>query len=325
MLSAAEAKMLELVERSGCDHTGALAGDMRVVRSTARGILDRLEAKGLVEGIKHDERDLIEGGRIRIYWNLTEAGKTLLPYLASSQPVPGNSGGEEAGLNALGEIAARVGRIRLYLSTKYGALDVERALADADEAAEFFDTVRAALRGSGNSGGVEQEARKLEGEAADERNRATLAATDEEKDQHFGRADRLVEAAQNLRRRASNQPSSPQETDSGLRGAATAMSTTGGEVVSEANWPVVYFVRYRDRRQPKGLVFSETREALGRYPEPEHEHETYVPLSEVRERLTALHNGTAPDRDERYQMAWRAGVAAAKEAIAPFPSDSGKP
>src|SRR5258708_3061206 len=36
---------------------------------------------------------------------------------------------------------------------------------------------------------------------------------------------------------------------------------------------------------------------------------------ELVQRLIALHNGTAPDRDERYQMAWRAGVAAAQDAI----------
>jgi hypothetical protein len=30
--------------------------------------------------------------------------------------------------------------------------------------------------------------------------------------------------------------------------------------------------------------------------------------------LIGLHNGTAPDRDERYQMAWRDGVAAAQAA-----------
>lgn len=55
-------------------------------------------------------------------------------------------GGVEEGLNALGEIAARVGRIRCYLSTDFGEVDVPQALRDADDAAEFFNTVRAALR-----------------------------------------------------------------------------------------------------------------------------------------------------------------------------------
>jgi hypothetical protein len=91
---------------------------------------------------------------------------TVRPYttgvqnLPATQPVsesPGDSGGEEVGLNALGEIAARVGRIRVYLNPEVGSeVEVEQALEDADEASEFFDTVRAALRGSGNSGGVEE-------------------------------------------------------------------------------------------------------------------------------------------------------------------------
>lgn len=36
---------------------------------------------------------------------------------------------------------------------------------------------------------------------------------------------------------------------------------------------------------------------------------------ELHRRLTGLGIGTAPDRDERYQMAWRDGIDAARRAI----------
>lgn len=57
-----------------CDHTSGIADVCHMSPSTARGVLDRLETYGLVKGIKHDERRE-EGGRIRVYWNLTEAAE----------------------------------------------------------------------------------------------------------------------------------------------------------------------------------------------------------------------------------------------------------
>jgi DNA-binding MarR family transcriptional regulator len=58
-----------------CEHTGGIADLARLAPSTARSILYRLETYGLVKGMKHDERRIMEGGRIRIYWNLTEAAE----------------------------------------------------------------------------------------------------------------------------------------------------------------------------------------------------------------------------------------------------------
>lgn len=148
--------------------------------------------------------------------NNASASAEELQQIASealgADPDPLGNSGEEAGLNALGEIAARVGRIRVYLDPEVGSLEVDAAsaLRDADEAAEFFDTVRTALRGSGNSGGVEEELHNALREEAeklraiqDSPELSTLA-----RQLARATADRLFAVAE---RSAPTQPPSPQE------------------------------------------------------------------------------------------------------------------
>jgi hypothetical protein len=89
---------------------------------------------------------------------------------------------ESEGLNALGEIASRVGRIRCYLSTEFGEIDVEKALKDADEAAEFFKAVRCALRGKlaeALAKGAEEERERLRAKADEIREAIYQDLTDE--------------------------------------------------------------------------------------------------------------------------------------------------
>jgi hypothetical protein len=69
--------ILEAVEDEVSSHTSALAFMCCQPVSTARRDLDWLEREGLVVGTKHDERN-IDGGRIRIYWSITDVGREEL-------------------------------------------------------------------------------------------------------------------------------------------------------------------------------------------------------------------------------------------------------
>lgn len=40
-----------------------------------------------------------------------------------------------------------------------------------------------------------------------------------------------------------------------------------------------------------------------------------VPALKINSELIGLHNGTAPDREEKYQDAWRDGIAAARDHL----------
>lgn len=118
---------------------------------------------------------------------------------------------ESNGLNALGEIATRVGRIRMYLDPKFASgVEVENARIDADNASEFFDTVRAALRGLSpeNSSGVEEAVARLRAEADRLWDKAT-ALYEKHQDR---RANAIQEKCNSFREAADflTQPVSPQ-------------------------------------------------------------------------------------------------------------------
>lgn len=69
--------VLEAVEDEVSSHTSALAFMCCQPLSTVRRDLEWMASEGLVTGIKHDERN-IDGGRVRIYWSITDLGREQL-------------------------------------------------------------------------------------------------------------------------------------------------------------------------------------------------------------------------------------------------------
>jgi predicted transcriptional regulator len=68
-----DSAILRELQSLPAEHTTGLAEAVNAPRSTVRRHLEDMERRGLVAGVKHDERNT--GGRIRIYWSQTIASR----------------------------------------------------------------------------------------------------------------------------------------------------------------------------------------------------------------------------------------------------------
>lgn len=73
--------VLWVVVDETCAHTSEIAYGLNYNVSAVRRDLDWLEQHGYVQGFKHNERDQLPNGRVRIYWSATEAGKNYIAEL----------------------------------------------------------------------------------------------------------------------------------------------------------------------------------------------------------------------------------------------------
>jgi DNA-binding Lrp family transcriptional regulator len=65
-----DAELLAELESVGCDHTSGLAQMVGAPLSTVRRHLEAMQERGLIDGILHDERDILPNGRRRVYWSM---------------------------------------------------------------------------------------------------------------------------------------------------------------------------------------------------------------------------------------------------------------
>jgi DNA-binding MarR family transcriptional regulator len=75
--------VLLCVSDNESDYAAHFAYDLNVPLSTVRSDLRWLEDHGYVVGTKHDERDILYNGRVRVYWSVTEKGAA---YIAAMTP-----------------------------------------------------------------------------------------------------------------------------------------------------------------------------------------------------------------------------------------------
>jgi hypothetical protein len=74
--------LLLCVSDNESDYAAHFAYDLNVPLSTVRSDLRWLEDYGYVVGTKHDERDILYNGRVRVYWSVTNKGAAYIAAMA---------------------------------------------------------------------------------------------------------------------------------------------------------------------------------------------------------------------------------------------------